>query len=383
MSADPTGQDAEPRRDPPPSVTDALFRAWRSPRFGRSNPERLNNPVWEWLIESGWSAYAATSHFGHARSGCGDPGWSFSRFGQSSTRLSDGRLVLVAGEHEDAYDPDFHIYNDVVVRHPDGRTDIYGYPRDVFAPTDFHSATLVGDRVVIVGCLGYPADRTPGVTLVAVLDLTSFAISSISTRAPAPGWIHRHHATLAHDGRAIVVQGGKVVRGTPVERELIENPDDWRLDLATWRWERLTERAWTQWRIARVDGQPNRLWQVRSAAMLSGRRWAREHRESMETMIRDQLEQLARAYGAPPDLELFGRLYRPAIGHDALPDVDDEFNVHRITIDGIVVRYVEGSHGIHVIVEGALPATIVAVVTEDLRGKLAALEHAAYVVTAL
>ena len=28
-----------------PAVTPELFREWRSPRFGRSNPERLNNPV--------------------------------------------------------------------------------------------------------------------------------------------------------------------------------------------------------------------------------------------------------------------------------------------------------------------------------------------------
>jgi len=263
MTTDPTGQEAEPQGDPPHAVTAELFRAWRSPRFGRSNPERLNNPVWEWLIESGWSAHAATSHFGYVRNECADPGWSFSPFGQSSTRLPDGRAVLIAGEHEDAYDWDFYIYSDVVVRHPGGRIDIYGYPRDVFGPTDFHSATLTGDRIVVIGCLGYPADRKPDVTPVAVLDLTSFAMSSISIPGPAPGWIHRHDATLSADGGAIVVHGGKLARSRSGQSELIENPDDWRLDIATWRWERLTERPWTQWRVGRADGKPNLLWQVR------------------------------------------------------------------------------------------------------------------------
>jgi len=57
--------------------------------------------------------------------------------------LPDGREVLIAGEHEDYYDPDFFIYNDVVVRAPDGKFAIYGYSKEAFPPTDFHTATLL------------------------------------------------------------------------------------------------------------------------------------------------------------------------------------------------------------------------------------------------
>src|SRR5256885_12843446 len=118
-----------------PVVTPELFREWRSPRFGQSNPERMNNPIWEWLIRSGFDAYSATERFnGPSALGAG-PGWCFNRFGQSSTQLSDGRTVLIAGEHEDHYDPDFYIYNDVVILHPDRRMDIFGYPRKAFRPT--------------------------------------------------------------------------------------------------------------------------------------------------------------------------------------------------------------------------------------------------------
>lgn len=61
----------------------------------------------------------------------------FRRFGRSSTLLADGRLVLIGGEHEDSYDSDFCIYNDVVVRHPDGRLEVFGYPKEVFPRQTF------------------------------------------------------------------------------------------------------------------------------------------------------------------------------------------------------------------------------------------------------
>lgn len=46
------------------------------------------------------------------------PTWCFDRFGRSTAWLPDGRVVLIAGEHKDSYDPDFCIYNDVVVIQP-------------------------------------------------------------------------------------------------------------------------------------------------------------------------------------------------------------------------------------------------------------------------
>lgn len=368
---------------PGPSITPDLFRDWRSPRFGASNPERLNNPVWEWLVSSGWSAYAASTHFGIPGRACGDPGWSFARFGQSSTQLADGRVVLIAGEHEDSYDADFCIYNDVVVHHPDGRIDIFGYPRDVFPPTDFHSANLCGNRIVVVGSLGYPQDRKPGATPVAALDLEDCSISPIETAGEPPGWIHGHSATLADGGGAIVVRGGAVHTGNGRNREFVENGDDWRLDLATWRWQRLTDRKWRQWQIGRADGGPNRLWQLRSLWQFRGVRWAKQHRQSMEAMIAGQVMQLRDAYGIDPDLDLFGRLFTPPVPHQAVPDVEGEPGVHRITVGGIVVRYVERPMAIQLIVEGALPDATSAALLADLRDKLAALENAGYSVLEL
>src|SRR5262245_3818627 len=157
-------EDADSKPDA--SVTAELFRQWRSPRYGRTNPERMNNPVWEWLVRTRISGYAANQEFEGPSSFDAGPCWCFQRFGQSKTQLTDGRVVLIAGEHEDFYDPDFFIYNDVVVKHPDSTFDIYGYPRHVFPPTDHHSATLVGDRIILIGSLGYTDERQPGVTQV-------------------------------------------------------------------------------------------------------------------------------------------------------------------------------------------------------------------------
>ena len=76
------------------------------------------------------------------------------RFGQSLTLLPDGLAVQIGGEHEDYYDPDFCIYNDVFVHERDGSITIYGYPESAFPPTDFRTATLVGDSIYVIGSLG-------------------------------------------------------------------------------------------------------------------------------------------------------------------------------------------------------------------------------------
>lgn len=76
-----------------------------------------------------------------------EPVWCFHRFGKSITEFPDGRIIEIGGEHEDYYDPDFCIYNDVVVHYGGGRFEIFGYPEEVFPPTDSHSATLVGDVI--------------------------------------------------------------------------------------------------------------------------------------------------------------------------------------------------------------------------------------------
>jgi hypothetical protein len=71
----------------------------------------------------------------------------------------DGRVVYLGGEHKDSYDPDFFIYNDVVVFGPKDRIEVYGYPKEIFPPIDFHTASVFGNRIIIFGGLGYPDAR--------------------------------------------------------------------------------------------------------------------------------------------------------------------------------------------------------------------------------
>ncbi len=327
----------------------------------------MNNPFWEEMVKAAeLSAYQANEQLDGPDSVHAGPCWCFYRYGQSSTKLPDGRTVLIAGEHEDSYDSDFYIYNDVTVRHPDGRLDIFGYPCSDFPPTDFHSATLVDNRIVLVGNLGYPEDRKVSITQAAILQLSDFSIHRVETEGDCPGWLHGHDARLATDAAGIVIAGGKMDRGSG--HPLIENIDEWQLDLQSWQWRRLTERAWLRWDIHRADHRPNRLFQVSSA------RWHREFGQRF-TSAAD-----CDAFWKATDeqMDAITELYRPGIQHDPLPSTTEEHNVHRVVVAGVVVRFVEEMHSVQMTVEGNLDASVASQLAEEVREKLAALESVPY-----
>ena len=135
----------------------------------------------------------------------------------------------------DFYDPDFCIYNDVVVHHGDGIFEIYGYPESVFPPIDFHSATLVGNYIYIIGCLGYSENRTPGETPVYRLDCTTYEIQKIETSGNKPGWIHKHKAQYRDDS-GIHITGGEIDLG---KDGFLSNSYTYVLDLSDMKWRRL------------------------------------------------------------------------------------------------------------------------------------------------
>jgi hypothetical protein len=347
------------------TVNREMFLEWRSPRFGRANPERMTNPVWEWLVRSKLSAYEVNKAYNGPSALAAGPGWCFSRFGQSTTPLADGRTVLIAGEHEDHYDPDFYIYNDVVVLEPDGGVSIYGYPSQVFQPTDFHSATLEGDRIVLIGNLGYLNARGTE-TPISILNLKNMSISSTAGRGTSPGWIHGHEAALSKDGRKIRVRSGK--RWTDSENPLVENIDDWELSLGDWSWTRLTRRRWPRWVVRRADGRCHHLFQITCAW------WTSQHGPKSD--LPRELEALTSELGAVPELAAVDPLFRPSIPHDVLPEDEEHYDVRRIRVDGVIVRYVESPADIQVTVEGELPAGAIAVLKSELASGLEVLENA-------
>lgn len=336
--------------------------------------------------------------------------------GQSVTSLPDGRTVMIAGEHEDSYDPDFQIYNDVIVHHPDDTLDIYGYPEDIFPPTDFHTATLIGDSIVIIGNLGYSATRRPGITQVAELDLATFAVRIRATTGTPPGWLHQHQAVLDGDGSRIIVKGGLIDPGRDGDPGFLENPDSWSLDLNNWEWTRLTHFPWERYVLYAKElwvlplwnlGQL--IWEVENGACMGSDDGDDDDADPQDAVPPEKREEFQSCFGTAnprarkaaaelysqgfsPELSVIKDLFHPDIPHTEVPapeinreetveendhdseglyDFDEEeFDGVRIQVDGVVVRYKEGVSTLSLTVEGKLPPDTVSALLADLIRKL-------------
>jgi hypothetical protein len=348
-----------------------VFDVWRSPREGNDNPTRMDNPVWAWLVRNRISAYAAVDAYGAPGGYMQGPTWCFDRFGQTETQLPDGRVLYVGGEHEDHYDPDFHIYNDVVVIHPSGEVSILGYPKSVFPPTDFHTATLVGSDLYLVGRLGYPEDRRQRIESVHVLDTGSYRIRTMQTSGEAPPWLHRHVAELDADGGRILLRGGKVLHDElPV---MIDNLDQWALRIHDGAWTRIEHCVWPRWCLTREEPRANALWAIRQLLWTRSVGWVESESEQ-----RAQLESLLGSDAEPDSIET---LYSPPIAHQKTlrdEDEEDSYRIWRILVEHVVVRYDEGMSGVIMTIEGELPDSVSTILVEDLRKKLSAVEGCPY-----
>lgn len=287
------------------------------------------------------------------------PAWCFERFGKSETVLADGSVVHIGGEHEDHYDPDFYIYNDVTIVAPDGAIELFDYSPDVFPPTDFHSATLVGGDIVIIGCLGHPEQRVMGQTPVYKLDLHTRAISRIDASGESPGWISRHSAELCPDTHAIIVRGGEILCDDNLPE--VENIDMWSFDVATAHWTRKTRRDWQRWTMMKTDRKPNRLWDIRQALWDRDNGW-----EGKENGWK---------YADKPDFGALATLY---CIDPAMPACQDErsHNVYRVVIDGITIRFTEDHFFVSAMVEGRLADERLRTLQENTLATLRQLEQA-------
>lgn len=215
-------------------ITPDSFDRHGTNRAGRSNPEAYLPDFWYEQIRTGRSGYLAETEIMGERSYSTPsvPVWSFDRFGRTATKLPDGRNVVIAGEHEDYYDCDFCIYADVTVLDGKGGVEHFIYPKDIFPPTDFHTATLIGDHIWIIGSLGYKDSRIAQTAQVLRLDLTDFSIDKIEATGADPGWINHHDAVLK--GRQIIISGGNVGIGSQ------ENTQTFVLNTDTKTWLRPT-----------------------------------------------------------------------------------------------------------------------------------------------
>ncbi|KAK8052821.1 hypothetical protein PG996_012122 [Apiospora saccharicola] len=253
--------------EPLKNLTAQEYASGRVPRFGKSNPEIMDVPFWSAMIAAELGPWSANNIVHYGKTGDSEPTWTFAeRMGQTTTELPDGRLVFIAGEHEDFYDPDFHIYNDVCVfdkkkknRSTSSSSEdggggkrsppvLYGYPKTVFPPTDFHTATLVEGTpdIYIIGCMGYLDQRRSGETPVYRLDTRDFSMHAVKTSGEKPGWINHHNACLVEDGTAIRVWGEKhkysgsrvYVKDGNKRGECADFEGEYLLHLETGRWTR-------------------------------------------------------------------------------------------------------------------------------------------------
>jgi hypothetical protein len=252
-------------------ISREVFEQQRHPRFGTGNPERMKLAFWEWMIrgdspaaaddqraklgstledgklKSSYGPYRARKLFDLPLNCADGPIWTFDRMGATHTTLTDGRIVCIGGEHEDFYDPDFYIYNDVVVLGPAAEIEIFGYPKDVFPPTDFHTATSVGNEIIVIGSIGYKEERRYGDTPVYRLDLADYHMTELVSSGDRPGWISKHTARL--EGDTIVIAGGQAVLKRDAQEVYRPNIEEYALDLGSGRWRRLTHRNWRQFAI--------------------------------------------------------------------------------------------------------------------------------------
>lgn len=344
----------------------ATFDAQRDRRFGAFNPERMRLEFWEWMVlghegrppghdpaaPPSWSrprwasSEGVRAHFGVGYEPSRDrPVWTFERWGSTRDTLPDGRVICVGGEYEDYYDPDFCIYNDVVVLGPDGSVAIYGYPKDVFPPTDFHTASLLGDRLILIGSIGYKGERLSGVTPVYALHLDDYRIEPLETRGEPPGWISKHEARIEWD--TIVVSGGEVYFEEAGEGRFRRNLEDYALHVPSGTWRRASDRGWRQFWMA-VEG-------VHWHNVLDPESITPEGVEGHNAYI-------GRPVLLPPDA------VQPA---DILDD-DDFWRGLRGLVEGVPVAVHEEMGGIVMVIEGRMDEARAVGLAERLRARIEA-----------
>lgn len=351
------------------NITRSIFESQRQRRFGTANPERMSLAFWEWMVRGSEDARTAPytekkdpAVLGHwptdARRFFGQEGdfshgpiWNFDRMGATRTPHPDGRMICVGGEHEDFYDPDFCIYNDVIVLDLDGSIEIYGYPKDVFPPTDFHTATLLSDRVIIIGRLGYSGERQPGVTPVMALDLSNYRIEELPSLGEPPGWIFEHEADFS-DG-IIIIRGGKVYEEKGDERRIRQNFDDFAYEIGTGVWKRLTNRKWRQYEIS-DEGRKSFMKgpRFRGCCSMDDEPWKGEPVEEPED---DPF-----VYVMPAALLPRSFAYETIWSDEPTPD-------DRILVAGVPVSIKTSGSSIEIIVEGEMDEVMANKIAEDIK----------------
>lgn len=345
------------------------YKYWALARRGTANPENMTNSVWTWMLRDKVGPYRANQmldkdHQYH-------PAWSYYRYGQSETVLPDGRKILIGGEHEDWYDEDFFIYNDVILFHPDGEITCYGYKEYFFPPTDQHSATLVGDRIYIIGCLGYPYQRKNDTTPIYCLELKDFRIWEVRTEGFKPRWLHEHSAVLSECGRFIVCEGGKVWHKSG---QWVDNHASWQFELETKRWSKIFEKPWRRWTLTREEFGKNEIELIQFLNSADPNDYEGKPRAYLEQLLKE---------GRAIDPVLCKSRFNPPTDYTAIGADPDKRRSYRVLIDGTILIISESDYEINFILQGELSPKTVARLQIHYRDVYAKIEGVAYLVESI
>lgn len=140
-----------------------------------------------------------------------------------------------------------------------------------------------------------------------------------------------------------------------------------KVELMSWRWERLSNRAWPRFEVYRGDQKPNHLWHLRQLLWSQEVGW---------DDVDEKTTELTEELGNAPKLDILPSLYSPSTADEVLPENENEYNVYRIRVGGVIVRYVEDSFVVQATVEGHLPDQTIDDLKKDLVNKLELLEQA-------
>ncbi|XXG94195.1 hypothetical protein Hte_000448 [Hypoxylon texense] len=233
------------------SLSQEEYEDGRERQFGTKNPEVQDIPFYNAMIREDCpiaSAYEMLqrSFEMRRRTNDGRPTWTMrGRFAQSTTCLPDGRMVEIGGRYgtKDEEDYDYCIYNDVLVVRPDGTFTLYGYPENTFPPTDYHTATLMGKDIYLIGGLGYERKRgEEQKTQVFRLSTEDFSMHQVKVSGKSPGWIYRHQSEAISDHEIFVHGPAKradvVYDGEVLESSHIEPPFQYVLNVRSGAWEK-------------------------------------------------------------------------------------------------------------------------------------------------
>ena len=105
----------------------------------------------------------------------------------------------------------------------------------MFPPTDFHTATLIGSHIYLIGSLGYAGTRHYGETPVYRLDTNTFRMERLETTGNKPGWIYKHRA-IQSGSHEIQVTGGEVLTLSGGKEKYSENSTVFILDIEQRVW---------------------------------------------------------------------------------------------------------------------------------------------------